>query len=116
MLKEYNTLKTEFLDWAKTRWIDTLRIIYHPNDEGYMIAFKSEWDKDPECKNISLILCKSDKVPEDEPILTGKRKVDEYEPDFVWSTEVRPCMTMPEGTTIDDMINRIGDLLENKKV
>lgn len=86
--KGYKSLRNDFLHWAKTRFLDTLRVIYNPDDDTYMKAFKIEWDKDPKCKGISLEIFthpsfkEKDLVPAGEPILTGKDSKAEEEVKF----------------------------------
>ena len=76
--KGYKSIRNEFLHWSKTRFLDTLKVVYNPDDDEYMKAFKIEWDKDPKCKGISLEIFthpsfkEKDLVPAGEPILIGK--------------------------------------------
>lgn len=86
--KGYKSLRKEFLHWSKTRFLDTLKVIYNPDDDDYMKAFKIEWDKDPKCKDISLEIFthpsfkEKDLVPVGEPILIGKDSKAEEEIKF----------------------------------
>lgn len=94
--KGYKTFRNEILNWSKTRFLDTLKVIYNPDDDDYMKAFKIEWDKDPKCKDISLELFthpsfkEKDLVPAGEPILTGKDSKLDSEPKFVYGELIPP--------------------------
>ncbi len=76
--KGYKKFRNEILDWTKTRFLDTVKIIYSPDDDLFMKAFEIEWNKDPKCKDISLEIFthpsfkERDLVHVGEPILTGK--------------------------------------------
>ena len=76
--KGYKDFRNEILDWAKKRFLDTVKIIYNPDDDAFLKAFKIEWSKDPKCKDISLEIFthpsfkEKGLVPVGDPILTGK--------------------------------------------
>lgn len=86
--KGYKSIRNDFLYWSKTRFLDTLKVIYNPDDDAYMKAFKIGWDKDPKCKGISLEIFthpsfkEKDLVPAGEPILIGKDSKAEEEVKF----------------------------------
>lgn len=71
-------IRNEILDWTKTRCLDTVKIIYNPDDDAFLKAFEIEWNKDAKCKGISLEIFthpsfkEKGLVPAREPILTGK--------------------------------------------
>jgi hypothetical protein len=75
--KGYKDFRNEILCWAKTRCLDTVKIIYNPDDDAFLKAFEIEWNKDTKCKGISLEIFthpsfkEKDLVPVGEPILTG---------------------------------------------
>ena len=77
-IKGYKTLRNEILHWAKTRCLDTIKVLYHPDNELFMKAFETEWNKDAKCKDFSLEIFTHESfkeknlVPKDAPILTGK--------------------------------------------
>lgn len=76
--KGYKKFRDEILDFVKTRFLDTVKIIYNPDDDAFLKAFEIEWNKDPKCKGISLEIFthpsfkEKGLVPVGEPILTGK--------------------------------------------
>lgn len=86
--KGYKKFRNEILDWAKTRFLDTVKIIYNPDDDAFMKAFEIEWNKDPKCKGISLELFthssfkEKDLVFAGEPILTGKNSKLDFGPKY----------------------------------
>lgn len=70
--KGYKKLRDEILEWAKNRYLNTVKIIYHPDNESFIKAFEIEWNKDPECKDFSLEIFSHELAQKDAPILTGK--------------------------------------------
>jgi len=70
--KGYKKFRDEILEWAKNRYLNTVKIIYHPDNESFIKAFEIEWNKDPECKNFSLEIFPHGLAQKDAPILTGK--------------------------------------------
>jgi len=94
--KGYKKFRNEILDWAKTRCLDTIKIIYNPDDDEFIKAFEIEWNKDPKCKGISLEIFthpsfkEKELVPVGEPILTGKDSKLDSEPKFVYGELIPP--------------------------
>lgn len=95
-LKGYEKFRNEILDWAKTRCLDTIKIIYNPDDDEFIKAFEIEWNKDPKCKGISLEIFthtsfkEKGLVPIGRPILTGKNSKLDSEPRFVYGELIPP--------------------------
>ena len=94
--KDYKKVRNDILDWAKTRFLDTIKIIYNPEDDNFIKAFEIEWNKDPKCKGISLEIFthpsfkEKELVPVGEPILTGKNSKLDSEPKFVYGELIPP--------------------------
>ena len=76
--KGYKKFRNEILSWAKIRCLDTVKIIYNPDDDAFIKAFEIEWNKDIKCKGISLEIFTHPSFKEKglvlkgDPILTGK--------------------------------------------
>lgn len=94
--KDYKKVRNDILDWAKTRFLDTIKIIYNPEDDNFIKAFEIEWNKDPKCKDISLEIFthpsfkEKELVPVGEPILTGKNSKLDSEPKFAYGELIPP--------------------------
>lgn len=94
--KGYKKFRNDILNWAKTRFLDTIKLIYNPDDDEFIKAFEIEWNKDPKCKDISLEIFthpsfkEKELVPIGEPILTGKNSKWDSEPKFVYGELIPP--------------------------
>ena len=103
--KDYKKVRNDILDWAKTRFLDTIKVIYNPEDDNFIKAFEIEWNKDPKCKGISLEIFthssfkEKELVPVGEPILTGKNSELDSEPKFVYGELIPPypCKFLGKG-------------------
>lgn len=103
--KDYKKVRDDILDWAKTRFLDTIKVIYNPEDDNFIKAFEIEWNKDPKCKGISLEIFthssfkEKELVPVREPILTGKNSELDSEPKFVYGELIPPypCKFLGKG-------------------
>lgn len=73
-LKGYKTLRDDYLDWAKSRYLDSLRAFHNPEETKYMKAFKTLWDADPKCKGIKLEIFETAYVEKGSGMLTGKNE------------------------------------------
>ena len=88
--KDYKKVRNDILNWAKTRFLDTIKLTYNPEDDEFIKAFEIEWDKDPKCKDISLEIFtrpsfkEKELVPVGKSILTGKNSKWDSEPKFVY--------------------------------
>lgn len=75
--KGYKKFRNEILNWVNPRRLDTVKIIYNPDDDAFMKAFEIEWNKDIKCKDISLEIFTHPSFKEKglvsagDPILTG---------------------------------------------
>ena len=94
--KDYEKFRNDILNWAKARFLDTVKVIYNPEDDNFIKAFEIEWNKDPKCKNISLEIFthpsfkEKELVPVGESILTGKNSKWDSEPKFVYGELIPP--------------------------
>lgn len=94
--KDYKKVRNDILNWAKTRFLDTIKLIYNPEDDEFIKAFEIEWNKDPKCKGISLEIFtqpsfkEKELVPVGKSILTGKNSKRDSELKFVYVELIPP--------------------------